>query len=80
MSKAIGINSLNAIVRSPCAEGNTIGASGSTNSASTCRQAPHGGLGASFKLATATAETRISGPNCETALTSADRSAQIVSP
>ncbi len=50
------------------------------NSASICRQAPHGGLGSPFRLATATASIRISGPNWETARTSAARSAQIVSP
>jgi len=39
-----------------------------------------GGLGIPFRLATATAPIRISGPNWETARTNAARSAQMVSP
>ena len=37
----------------PSAAGNATGAPGSTNSASICRQAPHGGLGLPFRFATA---------------------------
>jgi hypothetical protein len=80
ISKASGSNSEKGIVRNPSAAGKITGASGRTNSARTWRQAPQGGLGASFKLATATASMRICGPNRETALTSAERSAQMVRP
>ena len=50
------------MARLPSAALNTTGASGSMNSASTWRQAPHGGLGRPFRLATATAAMRISRP------------------
>ena len=80
ISNPSGSSSLKVMVRVPSATGNSTGAPGSINSASTCRHAPQGGLACPFKFATATATIRICGPNCETARTSAARSAQIVSP
>ncbi len=50
------------------------------NSLNTCKQAPHGGLAAWFRLVIAQASTRISGPCSATARTTADRSAQMVKP
>lgn len=67
ISNPNGNNSLNGTRRRPSAAGKSTCASGATNSARTCRQAPHGGLGLALRLATATASTRRFEPNWEMA-------------
>ncbi len=78
--KLHGKISANGRVSGPLSPGKQTTASGVTNSLITCRHAPHGGLAAPFRFATAIARIFRAAPRSLMARNNAFRSAQLVSP